>query len=90
MAAILITYDLKSPGQKYEKVHETIRNQGAWWHQLESTWIVAGSTLTAQGVSDALVPHLDANDTLLCLNISGDARQGWLPQTAWDWIKQHV
>lgn len=38
--AYLISYDLINPGQNYPGLIEAIKNLGAWWHNLESVWIV--------------------------------------------------
>lgn len=46
----LVTYDLKQPGQDYSGVHEAIKSCGAWWHFLESTWLV-DTHLTADQIS---------------------------------------
>lgn len=32
---------------------------------------------------------LDANDYLIVVDITGKARDGWLPQKAWDWIRDN-
>ncbi|GED09171.1 hypothetical protein [Cellulosimicrobium cellulans] len=91
MTAILVTYDLNTPGQDYSTLHKAIKEAGSsWWHYLDSTWIVSGYGLTAADVSAALLPHMDKNDNLLVLNISGDTYSGWLSQDAWDWIKKSV
>jgi hypothetical protein len=88
---MLITYDLNSPGQKYEKLHEAIKSiPAAWCHLLDSTWLVAGSTLTPEGVYGAIKPHLDASDRALVLNVTGDSHQGWLTPDAWAWIRTNV
>lgn len=90
MSALLVTYDLRKPGQDYKDLHDAIKALGStWWHYLESTWLVA-TTLTVQAAADRLYPHLDKNDLLLVLNITGDASQGLLPQEAWKWIQTHV
>lgn len=89
MGAILITYDLKKPGQKYEQLHENIKALGTWWHYLDSTWIVVTS-LTPSQVFDMLKPSVDADDRVLVVNISDDSYSGWLTQKAWDWLKKHV
>lgn len=89
MAALLITYDLNKPGQNYDKLYEKIKGLGAWWHHLDSTWIV-NSTLTPSQAFDRLKPTLDASDSMLIVNITGDTYSGWLPQEAWDWLKKHV
>jgi len=79
-----INYDLKRPGQDYEAVYEAIKGCGAWWHHLESTWLV-DTSLTAKGIWDRIAPHADKNDFFLVVRIARDY-SGWLPQGAWDWI----
>jgi hypothetical protein len=90
MAAILITYDLNKPGQGYTDLYEAIKGLGAWWHYLDSTWIVSGYSLTATTVWNALQPHIDKNDSVFIVDITRDAHSGWLPQKAWDWINKNV
>ena len=79
---LLITYDLKRPGQNYTALHDEIKSAGVWWHHLESTWLIQ-TNLTAQNWSDRLKSHLDANDHLLVIQVVNNYR-GWLPKKAWD------
>lgn len=89
MPALLITYDLNKPGQDYEGLSEEIKSFGAWWHYLDSTWIV-DTNLSVSSAADRIRAKVDSSDHFLVLNITGDASQGWLPQDAWDWISKHV
>lgn len=89
MSALLITYDLNKPGQNYDKLHEKIKGLGAWWHHLDSTWIVV-TTLSPSQTFDRLKPALDDSDNVLIVNITGDTYSGWLPQKAWDWLAKYV
>ena len=53
-----INYDLKQPGQNYNELYEAIKSCGAWWHYLDSTWLV-DTSLTAQGIWNKLfIPPL--------------------------------
>ena len=79
-----INYDLKRPGQNYEALHEAIKSCGAWWHFLDSTWLV-DTNLSAKSVWDRLAPHVDKNDFVLVIGVTREY-QGWLPQEAWDWL----
>ena len=72
MSNILIAYDLNKVGQNYTNLIEKIKTLGAWWHYLDSTWIVV-TNQTAVQVRDALKPHIDSNDELLVLDITGDS-----------------
>ena len=85
---LLITYDLKKPGQDYTSLHNTIKSADSWWHYLESTWLIK----TNQDPSvwtDKIKRVIDPNDYLFIVDISGKSYNGWLPQKAWDWINQN-
>ena len=83
-----INYDLKQPGQNYEALSEAIKSCGAWWHYLNSTWLV-DTFLTAQGIWQRLEPHVDTNDRVLVIGVTRNY-QGWLPEEAWDWINSRM
>ncbi|MDU2064375.1 MAG: hypothetical protein E6713_05985 [Sporomusaceae bacterium] len=88
----LITYDLNTPGQKYEKLYEEIKTLGAWWHYLESVWIV-DTSLNANQITEKLKRHMaiDANDRLLVIAVKQDY-EGWLSKSeeAFGWLKEHL
>lgn len=84
----MISYDLRTPGRDYSSLHESIKSFGVWWHYLESTWIVKTSQSVLQ-VSELLRQRLDVNDSLIVVDITGKERDGWLPQKAWDWIREN-
>lgn len=90
MTAILISYDLIAPGQKYAALHERIKAYGTYAHVLESTWIVVKSGITAQGVYSDLKSVLDDGDNIFAVDVTGASRQGWLPKSTWDWIGKNV
>jgi hypothetical protein len=71
MTTLLIGYDLNSPGQNYEALIDRIKSHGAWWHHLDSTWLVRTS-MTAAGMRDDLEGYLDSGDELLVVNVTGD------------------
>ena len=85
----LVTYDLHRPGQNYSSLFDAIKSIGEWWHYLESVWLVKTSWNAAQ-VGEVLRKHIDENDRLLIVDITGDATNGWLEQKAWDWINTHI
>lgn len=53
-----------------------------------SVWIIR-TNLTPSDRFDRLHPNIDANDYLFLVDITNQARQGWLPKDAWTWLKQH-
>lgn len=79
-----INYDLNKPGQDYAKLHEAIKGLGAWWHHLDSTWLV-DTNLNADQIWNRLSQHVDKNDFVLVIGVTRDY-SGWLPKRAWDWI----
>ena len=84
----LISYDLNKPGQNYADLYEAIKSTGAWWHHLDSTWLV-DTQLTAVQVSEKLRPCIDNNDNLLVIGVTKEYA-GWLSKTAWDWLRERV
>jgi hypothetical protein len=90
MACLLINYDLNTPGQDYAALHKEIEALGSgWWHYLDSTWLVL-TALTPHAAAERLRQTLDDSDSLLVLDITGDAFAGWLEADAWDWIDKNV
>lgn len=83
---ILISYDLKRPGQMYQGLYTAIQSYGLWWHYLDSVWLIE-TTQTPEQVFNHLVPYLDGNDTIFITQIT---QNGWgkLPQEAWNWLRQ--
>ena len=86
MAVQVISYDLRRPGQDYAGLFDAIKTLGAWWHCLESVWIVKTSLTSAQ-IRDALRPHLDANDSLLVAALAGDWATLGLSS---DWFRRNL
>lgn len=84
----LITYDLKTPGKDYNPLYDAIKSIGDYYHPLESTWLVKSHS-NANSISTSLRAIMDNNDYLFVVNISKQDRQGWLPKTAWEWLKNN-
>ncbi|MHB1100528.1 MAG: hypothetical protein ACYC1L_00715 [Alphaproteobacteria bacterium] len=79
-----INYDLKQPGRDYAGLYDAIKECGAWWHYLGSTWLV-DSALNAGDIWNHLAPHVDRNDRMLVIGVTKEY-QGWLTNDAWEWI----
>ncbi len=73
MATMLVGYDLNAPGKDYAKLHEYLKGLGAWWHHLDSTWLIR-TNLTPVEIRDGAASFLDPNDELLVIDVSEDAR----------------
>jgi hypothetical protein len=85
MTAVLLTYDLTTPGQKYDKLYEKLKSFGAWAHVMDSVWIVTGYSVTAQKVFDGVREVLDDDDLVFATEFDLGAMKGWLYETTWEW-----
>lgn len=86
MNVYLISYDLRKPGQNYTPLYDAIKAYGDWQHPMESLWAVyAGGD--ADSISDNLRKHLDDNDCLFVARLADRDRQGWMPRSFWEWLK---
>lgn len=90
MSTLLIGYDLNSPGKDYADLITRIKNHGAWWHHLDSTWLIV-TDLTAKQMRDDLSAYVDSNDELLVIDVSDDswAGTGFQPR-AYDWLTNNL
>ena len=84
----LITYDLNKPGQDYPALYDSIKKMGAWWHHLDSTWLV-DTTLTAAEIRDQIREAIDPGDHILVVRF-GSEWASFLPQRGNDWIREHT
>lgn len=93
MDKYLIAYELRnSDRNSYTGLYEAIKGiSGLWWHFLDSVWIVKGTTLTANEISERLRPHLNeaTGDHILVIKIDASDKQGWLPKIAWNWLNDN-
>ena len=89
MNTYLISYDLNSPGQDYNALHEAIKALGNWWHCLGSVWIVKNSG-PSKDVRDALTPHIDDNDSLLVTKLTGEGAWIGFNNECSSWLKENL
>lgn len=88
----VIAYDLNQPGQDYSTLYESIKDlagEGNWQHPLESVWVVRFRNNKDVGeIFDILHEKMDDNDSLFIVKITDQPRQGWLPKSFWEWMKE--
>ena len=92
MNLYFITYDLKTPGRNYSGLFDVIKKEGAWWHYLESAWMVVSQKDTDE-LNDLLRAQIDQTDRLLIFNIKSLKDipfRGWLAKDAWSWIHSRL
>lgn len=72
MSSYIVTYDLHGPSRDYDKLFSYIRGLSFAKRLLESVWLVE-SDLSAPNLRDALVRHVDSNDSVLVIKSGGSA-----------------
>lgn len=83
---LLISYDLRDPGQDYSGLYKELKKAGTWWHHLDSTWIISTNTGPDEW-QERLRKHMDDDDSLLVIEVTNNY-QGWLPERAWEWLNK--
>jgi hypothetical protein len=91
VATVLIAYDIHPPeGETYENLTEKIRSLGAWWHHLETTWIVRSVHAPGE-IRDQLKAYIGSDDQLLVVDISGDtAEWAGVNDAGSKWLKEAI
>jgi hypothetical protein len=84
---VLVTYDLKKIGHDYGPFHNTLKEQGTWWHYISNTWLLDTEKKPKEIVT-ALRPFMDSSDSLFVTEIT-ENNSGYLKQKAWDWLARH-
>jgi hypothetical protein len=90
-ATVLIAYDIHRPsGAAFDDLVTAIKSLGAWWHHLETIWIVR-STHSPAKIRDELKPFIGADDQLLIIDVSDD-KAGWagISDTGSAWLSTHI
>ena len=89
MSVLLITFDLKTEGKDYKPFFEVIKTKcNYWWHYMESAWIVE-TEKSPDEFAKLLYPHMTTKDRLFVVKITKE-QQGWVPQSAWDWLNSRT
>jgi hypothetical protein len=89
--SILIAYDIHpAMGPGYDNLVQAIQSMGAWWHHLETVWIVR-TEKAPEEIRDALKVYVGADDQLLVLDITGD-KAGWVgvSDAGSRWLQENV
>ncbi len=90
MKTYLIGYDLNKPHQDYPTLLEKLRTGfDAWWHYLDSTWIVK-TNMTAVQIRDILQRYIDSNDELLVVALEGEGAWCHFGEDASKWLKDFL
>jgi len=91
LSTILIAYDIHpTQASAYHELAEAIRSFGAWWHHLETVWIVR-SDKTPGEIRDELAAHINADDQLLVVDITrSGAEWAGVDEAGNSWLKGNI
>jgi hypothetical protein len=70
MAIYCVTYDLKSPGQNYQKIHDYLKSFASC-KQLESFWLIE-TNHTTTAIREAIASITDSNDIVFVARLQRD------------------
>jgi hypothetical protein len=91
LSTVLIAYDIH-PEQRseYHDLAEAIQSLGAWWHHLETVWIVR-SDKTPGEIRDKLALYIGADDQLLVVDITRSGTE-WagINEAGNNWLKGNI
>lgn len=70
------------------KLAEAIKRSPGWCKYFKSVWLVA-TTETPKTLYDRLRPSMASDESILITEVgTGTSYYGFMPQDAWDWIKE--
>ncbi|MCI2881408.1 hypothetical protein FH103_01950 [Staphylococcus hominis] len=86
----MLTYDLNSPGQRYEDFRDVIKDEvsSGWCNYWDSTFVFR-STYTPSEIIDKLIPYIDNSDSIFIAEIVNN-KSGWLTEHQWDFINKNI
>jgi hypothetical protein len=87
MSTLLVTYDLKKPGQDYTDLLKEIKKFN--WARLSESSYAVQTELTPQQLYDRLKPYLDSNDTIYVITLN-KPYWGWGPKEVNDWLDRYL
>lgn len=90
MHTILISYDLKKPGQNYQDLWDHLKSYGTWAKPVESVWLVKTSS-SAETVRNDAIRHIDTNDKIIVIDVTSQAA-AWknLTSEVSSWITKNL
>lgn len=86
----MITYDLNSPGQRYDAVAQAIKDScSTWCHPLNNVWFIV-TDLTPTEVRDKIVAETDNSDEVLVVKATAPGAWHNLSNDCADWLLKYL
>jgi hypothetical protein len=87
MAVFLVTYDLKKPGQSYDRLLEYIKTH-SWARLSESSYAIRTNAST-DDVYERVRTFVNANDTVYVINLTRPYN-GYGPNDVNTWLEENL
>lgn len=84
MSILVVSYDLQSPGQSYERLYEAIQSLGVVHRAFDSVWFVKTNRTPNQAFE--YLRQVLGNNDLLLVNQLSSGYMGWLQKETCDWL----
>ena len=90
MAVHWVNYDLNKTGQNYAELITYLESFGTWARPVQSSFLVK-TTLTAAQLGNGIKSHVDANDVVMVMTVTGAdwATQG-VPTEVVTWLRNNL
>lgn len=85
----MISYDLDTPGQKYDQLIATIKQFSDAYIKLQKSFWLVRTDLTPNQMSDKLNSVLDGNDELFICELQNNY-QGRTSKDNWNFIRESI
>lgn len=82
---LMISYD--APSEKETQLVERLKSAKGWWNYLSKVWIIA-TERSKREWQDQVKATLGEAGSYIILDVSNVFLDGWLPQSAWDWVNK--
>jgi hypothetical protein len=86
MKLLLVTFALRNLDRDYSPFFVALRGNALnWWHYIDQTCVVS-TEHDVNSFANLLIPHMEATDSLLVVEMPPHQFQGLLPEVAWEWL----
>ncbi|MDU5933674.1 MAG: hypothetical protein E6Z08_01440 [Lacticaseibacillus rhamnosus] len=85
----MISYDLDTPGQKYDELFSAIKQFGGSYIKLQDSFWLVRNNLTPSEMCEKLSPVLDGNDELFICELQNNY-QGRTSKENWKFIRESI
>lgn len=90
MRTYLVGQDLNKVDKDYKELIDNIKKLSAtWWHCLDSTWLIKTNS-SAEQIRNALWSHIDSNDELLVVSLTGESAWAGFNEEWATWLRNNM